>query len=660
MKINQKGIDLIKHFEGKRLTGYIDPVGIPTIGYGHTGPGVKVGVTISEEKAEELLLADLEKFETGVSKKLTISVGSNAFSALVSFAFNTGLGNFGTSTLRKKLNAGDTRGASKEFPRWVKGTINGRKVTLPGLVRRRKAERALFETPDGATAAITPAAPTGAGDAFFYIVRPGDTFPGIAARNGLSIEALLNWNPHIADDNLLFPGDLVRFQDTPPVDGDQAPASGDAEPPEDAIASAEAPWYGLAKREIGVSEVSGQLHNNTRILDYHRSTKLDSALAAKDETPWCSSFVNWCVEGGGLKGTDSAMARSWLTWGEKLDTPREGCIVVFARPRAGPKSGHVGFFVKETAERIRVLGGNQSNQVKQSNYGKDDWLGYRWPKGKPKPPAAAPAPGAAVEPDDGPAGGDDVFYFVQPGDTLKAIADRAGVRLDHIRAWNPQITNPNRIFPGDSILLVGADATPPDDPPLPANSKTPWFELARRELGTKEEKGSARNNPRILEYHASTTLPGNLARIDETAWCSSFVNWCISRVGLKGTDSARARSWEKWGRKLTEPRPGCITVFSRPAGGPKSGHVAFYISETADRIKVLGGNQSNRVMESSYPKSRLLGYRWPSDMPTGNAAGGSGGGSGGAGARPRQIRPPFLSRLKLLRNRIRGRRRSGT
>lgn len=650
MPINQKGIELIKHFEGLRLTGYIDPVGIPTIGYGHTGPEVKVGETISEAEADQILRTDLEKFATGVRNRIAVTVSNNAFAALVSFAFNTGLGNFGSSTLLKKLNAGDAKGASKEFPRWVKGTINGKKVTLPGLVRRRKAERNLFDSADGAGATIAAAQPVSSEvpEAYFYIVRPGDSFVGIAAKNGLSIEALLHMNPHIADHNLLYPGDMIRFAGTAPVDDETAPPM-DSDTP--TAAMIEAPWYGKAKGELGVSEVKGKLHNNSRILDYHRSTTLSKKLASTDETPWCSSFVNWCVEGSGLKGTDSAMARSWLKWGAKLETPQEGCIVVFARPSAGPNSGHVAFFVKETAERIRVLGGNQSNQVKESYYGKDDLLGYRWPKGKPKAPAAEPVieeledSATSVGQSDA---GEESIYFVQPGDTLQKIAGKVGLTTDQIRAWNPQITNPNRIFPGDSILLVGTDIPDPSEPAMDVSGDTPWFDMAKRELGTSEQSGSTRNNPRILEYHASTTLPGNLARIDETAWCSSFVNWCISRVGLKGTNSARARSWQDWGRKLSDPVPGCITVFSRPSAGPQSGHVAFYVSETATHIKVLGGNQSNQVKESNYPKSRLLSYRWPSDMP--NAA--TGGAGGNSAPAKRKVRPPFLSRLKLFRKRI--------
>lgn len=658
MPINQKGIELIKHFEGLRLTGYIDPVGIPTIGYGHTGPEVKVGETISEAVADQILRTDLEKFAKGVRKRITVSVSDNAFAALVSFAFNTGLGNFGSSTLRKKLNAGDAKGASKEFPRWVKGTINGKKVTLPGLVRRRKAESKLFDTPDALGATITPAQPVSSEvpKEYFYIVRPGDSFSGIAQKNGLSIEALLHMNPHIADHNFLFSGDMIRFVGEPPlVDEATDPVDADAGTPTTVMIGA--PWYARAKGELGTTEVQGNLHNNSRILDYHRSTTLSKKLAGRDETPWCSSFVNWCVEGGGLKGTDSAMARSWLKWGKKLETPQEGCVVIFARPSAGPKSGHVGFFVKETAQRIRVLGGNQSNQVKESYFGKDDLLGYRWPKGKPKAPTAEPLVEPVVEQaetasnDNAASSGEETIYFVQPGDTLQKIAAKVGLTTDQIRAWNPQITNPNKIFPGDSILLVGTDMPVHEEPAIDVSGDTPWFELAKRELGTTEQSGSARNNPRILEYHASTTLPGNLARIDETAWCSSFVNWCVSRVGLKGTNSARARSWQDWGGKLTNPVPGCIVVFSRPSGGPQSGHVAFYVSETATQIRVLGGNQSNQVKESNYAKSRLLGYRWPDGMPSAGTGSGGAGGSGG-GPVKRKVRPPFLARLKLFRRRI--------
>lgn len=135
----------------------------------------------------------------------------------------------------------------------------------------------------------------------------------------------------------------------------------------------------------------------------------------------------------------------------------------------------------------------------------------------------------------------------------------------------------------------------------------PWMPIALAEVGVKEFPGNG-DNPRIVEYLKSTNLGAPYNSNDETHWCSGFVNWCVERSGFEGTDSAWARGWMNWGKKLTTPRRGCIAVFKREVN---SGHVAFYIGETATQIKVLGGNQSNAVNISNYPKSRLLGYRVP-------------------------------------------------
>lgn len=143
MKTNQRGIDLIKSFEGLELKAYPDPGtgGDPwTIGYGHTGPEVKPGLVITSAQAEELLKKDLEKFESGLMKLLTVEVNENQWAALISFAYNCGLENLKSSTLLRLLNAGDAQGAADQFLRWNKA--NGK--ILPGLTRRRQAERELF------------------------------------------------------------------------------------------------------------------------------------------------------------------------------------------------------------------------------------------------------------------------------------------------------------------------------------------------------------------------------------------------------------------------------------------------------------------------------------------------------------------------------------
>ncbi len=144
MTINQAGLDLIKSFEGLRLKAYIDPVGILTVGYGHTGPDVYPGLEISKSEAEQLLADDLRKREASVGELVTVPLNDSEFAALVSFVFNTGVGSLKGSTLRKKLNNKDYKGAASEFPRWVYGTVKGKKVVLPGLVRRRAQERNLF------------------------------------------------------------------------------------------------------------------------------------------------------------------------------------------------------------------------------------------------------------------------------------------------------------------------------------------------------------------------------------------------------------------------------------------------------------------------------------------------------------------------------------
>ena len=140
MEISKKGLDLIKSFEGCKLVGYLCPAGIPTIGYGHTGKGVTVGMKITKAQAEQLLVFDLEKFEKSVNNAVKVKLTQCQFDALVSFTYNVGAGNLVKSTLLKKVNAKDFIGASNEFKKWNKG---GGKV-LAGLTRRREAEKKLF------------------------------------------------------------------------------------------------------------------------------------------------------------------------------------------------------------------------------------------------------------------------------------------------------------------------------------------------------------------------------------------------------------------------------------------------------------------------------------------------------------------------------------
>ena len=144
MQTSEKGIALIKEFEGCKLTAYQDSVGVWTIGYGWTQPvdgrPIRAGMTIKQETAERLLKTGLVSYESDVSRLVKVGLTQGQFDALVSFTYNLGARSLSTSTLLRKLNAGDYAGAADEFLRWNKA---GGKV-LNGLTRRREAERALF------------------------------------------------------------------------------------------------------------------------------------------------------------------------------------------------------------------------------------------------------------------------------------------------------------------------------------------------------------------------------------------------------------------------------------------------------------------------------------------------------------------------------------
>lgn len=139
MKISEAGIGLIKQFEGCCLVAYKDVVGVPTIGWGHI-ENVLMGQSITQAKADELLSEDIAVKAGGVNNLITAPVTQGQFDALVSFAFNLGLGNLKKSTLLRKVNAGEPAGS--EFLRW---NMAGGKV-VAGLTRRRQAEKDLFES----------------------------------------------------------------------------------------------------------------------------------------------------------------------------------------------------------------------------------------------------------------------------------------------------------------------------------------------------------------------------------------------------------------------------------------------------------------------------------------------------------------------------------
>ena len=145
MKISERGINLIKKWEGFKDKAYLCSANVWTVGFGTTrwlnGEKVKQGDTITRKLAEQLLLIDVHRFSSQVLRLVQVPLTQSQFDALVSFTYNLGGGALERSTLLKKLNAGDYKGAAKQFDRWV--NAGGKRVQ--GLVNRRKEERAMFE-----------------------------------------------------------------------------------------------------------------------------------------------------------------------------------------------------------------------------------------------------------------------------------------------------------------------------------------------------------------------------------------------------------------------------------------------------------------------------------------------------------------------------------
>lgn len=182
MKTSSNGINLIKEFEGCKLSSYKCPAGVWTIGYGHT-KNVKQGMKITNEHATNLLKDDLKTYEGYVNKYVKVKLNQNQFDALVSFTFNCGGGALKSSTLLKKINKGDYTGAANELLRWNKASGK----ILAGLTRRRQAEKALFLKQS----------------ATYYIVKKGDTLSAIANKYNTTYQELAKLN-NIKNPNLIY------------------------------------------------------------------------------------------------------------------------------------------------------------------------------------------------------------------------------------------------------------------------------------------------------------------------------------------------------------------------------------------------------------------------------------------------------------------------
>lgn len=236
-----------------------------------------------------------------------------------------------------------------------------------------------------------------------YTVRSGDTLSDLAARFNTDVSTLARING-ISNPNLIYVGEHLRLPGgssaghsggaggtggTSGTGGSTSGSSGSSN-----TGHGGGNWMQIARGELGQHEIAGS-RDNARILQYHATTTLH---ARHDEVPWCSSFVNWTMEKAGYKGTDSAAAISWAHWGNKvngLGNAHEGDIVVIRNRNTGQE--HVGFFVKADSGHFTLLGGNQSDQVKYSNFNKGAYeiVAVRRPPGDDHAPSPAPSSGSS-------------------------------------------------------------------------------------------------------------------------------------------------------------------------------------------------------------------------------------------------------------------------
>lgn len=157
-----------------------------------------------------------------------------------------------------------------------------------------------------------------------------------------------------------------------------------------------------------------------------------------------------------------------------------------------------------------------------------------------------------------------------------------------------------------------------------------WLRLARAELGRAEIRGRLHNDA-IVDYwrqagiqrrDGTTWEPGN----DETPWCAAFLGAMLANVGIEGSHSALARSYQNWGEAVQTGEGdfrwasiplGAIVVLNRPGAGPRFGHVAFASGAAERSVRLVGGNQNDAVTEAWFPKTRIVAVRWPAGQPAG-------------------------------------------
>ena len=185
-----------------------------------------------------------------------------------------------------------------------------------------------------------------------------------------------------------------------------------------------------------------------------------------------------------------------------------------------------------------------------------------------------------------------------------------GAAIEKFQKEEVGLSKPDGVVDPGGKTWDALNGVKPGAPPKGPLNKPNWIKIAEGEIGQKEKAGSA-HNPKIVEYHSTT---GGF-KDDETAWCSSFVNWVMQKAGQGGTKSAAAVSWARWGKKVDKPAYGAVAVIDWDGPGPDwKGHVGFVVGVKGSSVLLLGGNQSNSVNVASFSTGKIIAYVYPSNF----------------------------------------------